>query len=186
MSRKRTFIALLENQPGALARITSLLRRRNYEVISLAVGPSNVPGVSRMSLVIAANDDDARRLEANLHKLVNILRVEDASDLTTVSRELTLIKVLANVETRPQVLQLAETFRARVVDVGPEAVILENTGTTEKLDGLLEVLSTFGVVELVRTGAVTMVRSAEASSFFFPSNERRVRMRGVKKDPLPT
>jgi acetolactate synthase-1/3 small subunit len=186
MMRRRTFIALLENQPGALARITSLLRRRSYEVISLAVGPSKSPGVSRMSLVIQADDDDASRLEANLHKLVNVLRVQDVSDLTTVSRELTLIKVLANMETRPQVLQIAETFRARVVDVGTEALILENTGTSDKLDGLLDVLSAFGVIELVRTGAVTMVRSAEASNFFLPSDGRETRRRTEKKDPLPT
>jgi acetolactate synthase-1/3 small subunit len=185
MIRERTFIILLENQPGALARMTSLLRRRSYNVVSLAVGPSRLPGTSRMSLVVEADEDDARRLLANFQKIVNVLRVEDASDLTTVRRELTLIKVLANMETRPQVLQVAETFRARVVDVGPDALILENTGTTDKLDGLLDVLSPFGVVELVRTGAVTMVRSAEASSFMVPSGGRVTR-RGQKTDPLPT
>ncbi|HEU4611494.1 MAG TPA: acetolactate synthase small subunit [Kofleriaceae bacterium] len=163
MIRLRTFIMHVEDLPGVLNRVTSLFRRRNYNIESLAVGRTEVPGVSRMTVVMQADDDDARRIEANLYKLVNVLRVEDTTWRPTVTRELALIKVRADQSTRAHVLQLAEVFRARVIDVAPEALIFEITGTRDKIDGLVDVLAPFGILELVRTGAVAMVRSAEAT-----------------------
>ncbi len=163
MIRLRTFIMHVEDLPGVLNRVTSLFRRRNYNIESLAVGRTEVPGVSRMTIVMQASDDDARRIEANLYKLVNVLRVEDTTWRPAVTRELALIKVRADQATRAHVLQLAEVFRARAIDVGPEALIFEITGTRDKIDGLAEVLAPYGVIELVRTGAVAMVRSAEAT-----------------------
>ena len=163
MIRLRTFIMHVEDLPGVLNRVTSLFRRRNYNIESLAVGRTEVPGVSRMTIVMQASDDDARRIEANLYKLVNVLRVEDTTWRPAVTRELALIKVRADQATRAHVLQLAEVFRARAIDVGPEALIFEITGTCDKIDGLAEVLAPYGVIELVRTGAVAMVRSAEAT-----------------------
>jgi acetolactate synthase-1/3 small subunit len=163
MIRLRTFIMHVEDLPGVLNRVTSLFRRRNYNIESLAVGRTEVEGVSRMTVVMHADDDAARRIEANLYKLVNVLRVEDTTDRATVTRELALIKVRADQSTRAHVLQLAEVFRARAIDVGPEAMIFEITGTRDKIDGLAEVLAPYGIVELVRTGAVAMVRSAEAA-----------------------
>jgi acetolactate synthase-1/3 small subunit len=160
MIRLRTFIMHVEDLPGVLNRVTSLFRRRNYNIESLAVGRTEVPGVSRMTVVMQADDDDARRIEANLYKLVNVLRVEDTTWRPTVTRELALIKVRADQSTRAHVLQLAEVFRARVIDVAPEALIFEITGTRDKVDSLAEVLAQYGVVELVRTGAVAMIRSA--------------------------
>ncbi|CAN5890629.1 acetolactate synthase small subunit [soil metagenome] len=162
-SRLRTFIAYVEDLPGVLNRVTSLFRRRSYNIESLAVGRTHEQGVSRMTIVMEADDDDARRIEANLYKLVNVLRVEDTTLRATVARELAMIKVRADAASRPSVMQVCEVFRARVIDVGPEALICEITGTADKIDGLLEVLTPFGVVEMVRTGAVAMLRSAEAS-----------------------
>jgi acetolactate synthase-1/3 small subunit len=144
-----------------LNRVTSLFRRRNFNIESLAVGRTHEPGVSRMTIVIEADDNGARRIEANLYKLVNVLRVEDTTSRATVARELALIKVRADAATRPAVVQVCEVFRARVVDVAPEALICEITGPAAKIDGFVEVLVPFGVVEMVRTGAVAMVRSAE-------------------------
>ena len=162
-SRLRTFIAHVEDLPGVLNRVTSLFRRRSYNIESLAVGRTHEPGVSRMTLVLDADDDGAHRIEANLYKLVNVLRVEDTAQRATVARELALVKVRANAETRPSVMQICEVFRARVIDVGPEALICEITGQAAKIDGFVDVLQPFGVLEMVRTGAVAMVRSAESS-----------------------
>jgi len=162
-SRLRTFIAYVEDLPGVLNRVTSLFRRRSYNIGSLTVGRTHETGVSRMTIVMEADDDDARRIEANLYKLVNVLRVEDTTKRATVARELALIKVRADATSRPSVMQVCEVFRARVIDVGPEALICEITGPADKIDGLVDVLLPFGVVEMVRTGAVAMVRSAEAS-----------------------
>lgn len=162
-SRLRTFIAYVEDLPGVLNRVTSLFRRRGYNIESLAVGRTHEQGVSRITIVMEADDDDARRIEANLYKLVNVLRVQDTMLRATVTRELAMIKVRADAASRPSVMQVCDVFRARVIDVGPEALICEITGTADKIDGLLEVLTPFGVVEMVRTGAVAMVRSAETS-----------------------
>jgi acetolactate synthase I/III small subunit len=159
----RTFIAYVEDLPGVLNRMTSLLRRRNYNIVSLVVGRTEREGVSRMTIVLEADDDAARRIEANLYKLVNVLRVEDTSQAATVTRELALIKVRADAANRSEVMRLCDVFRARVVDVGPEALVAEITGTEDKIDSLIDVLGPFGIVEMVRTGVVAMVRSAEAT-----------------------
>jgi acetolactate synthase-1/3 small subunit len=160
--RLRTFIMHVEDLPGVLNRVTSLFRRRGYNIDSLAVGRTEVPGVSRMTIVMEADDDVARRVEANLYKLVNVLEVEDTTHRPCVTRELALIKVRADHASRAHVLQLAEVFRARVIDVGPEALIFEITGPRDKVDGLASVLAPYGIVEMVRTGAVAMRRSGEA------------------------
>jgi acetolactate synthase I/III small subunit len=157
----RTFIAYVEDLPGVLNRITSLFRRRNYNIDSLTVGRTERPGVSRMTIVLEADDDAARRIEANLYKLVNVLFVQDTSKAATMMRELALLKVRADADKRSEVMRLCDVFRARVIDVGPEALVAEITGAGDKIEGLLDVLRPFGVVEMVRTGAVAMLRSAE-------------------------
>jgi acetolactate synthase-1/3 small subunit len=159
----RTFIAYVEDLPGVLNRITSLLRRRNYNIVSLTVGRTERVGTSRMTIVVEADEDAAPRIEANLYKLVNVLWVEDTSPAATLVRELALVKVRAAGAARTEVMRLCDVFRARVVDVGPEALVAEITGTADKIDGLVDVLRPFGVLELVRTGAVAMLRSAEAT-----------------------
>jgi acetolactate synthase-1/3 small subunit len=157
----RTFIAHVEDLPGVLNRIVSLMRRRNYNIESLTVGRTTREGVSRMTIVLEADADAARRIEANLYKLVNVLSVEDVTEAATVVRELALVKVRADGKVRSEVIRLCEVFRARVVDVGTEALVAEITGTADKIDGLVDVLRPFGLVEIVRTGAVAMRRSAE-------------------------
>ena len=159
----RTFIAYVEDLPGVLNRVTSLFRRRGYNIVSLTVGTTHEEGVSRMTITTHATDDEAARVEANIYKLVNVLRVDDTAHVSTVARELALVKVKADTATRPQVMQICEVFRARVVDIGTSALICEITGTGDKIDSLVEVLMPFGILETVRTGSVAMLRSAEAS-----------------------
>lgn len=159
-----TFAVYVEDKPGVLNRVASLFRRRGFNIESLAVGHTEKDGVSRMTIVMEADDVVARRVEANLYKLVNVLRVEDVTNLPSVTRDLALIKVKANASERAQVLQMCDVFRARAVDVGPEALIVEITGTEEKIESLCELLRPFGILELVRTGRIAMTRGSEVPS----------------------
>jgi len=158
-----TFIVYVEDRPGVLNRVASLFRRRGFNIESLTVGHTETRGVSRMTIVVSTDPIGARRLEANLYKLVNVLRVEDITETPAVVRELAMIKVATTPDTRAQVMQLVDVFRARVVDVAPDSVIVETTGTETKIDGLLEVLRGYGVLEIVRTGRVGMVRGQRAA-----------------------
>lgn len=164
-ARKRhTFVVYVEDLPGVLNRVSSLFRRRSYNIVSLTVSATEKPGVSRMTIVIDCDDTTARLVEANLYKLVNVLRVQDVTYSTPISRDLALIKVSASAETRPQVLQVIDVFRARVVDIAPESLVVEITGTEDKISGLLEVLRPFGIIEFVQTGTIAMTRGAETVS----------------------
>ncbi len=160
-----TFVAYVEDKPGVLNRVASLFRRRAYNIESLTVGHTDQPGVSRMTIVTNVDRETARRVEANLYKLVNVLRVENVTETPSVMRDLALIKVRADAESRAQVLQVCDVFRARVVDVAPEALVVEITGTEDKIEGLLEVLRPFGILEMVRTGRVAMTRGAHTPTF---------------------
>jgi len=161
----QTLVVFVEDKPGVLNRVASLFRRRAFNIESLTVGHTDVPGVSRMTIVVRADEVTARRIEANLYKLVNVLRVENVTAQPAVVRDLALIKVRTDKDSRPEVLQIAEVFRARVVDVANGSVIVEVTGTEDKIDGLLEVLRPFGIVEMVRTGVVAMNRKSDAPRF---------------------
>jgi acetolactate synthase-1/3 small subunit len=154
----RTFVAYVEDQPGVLNRIASLFRRRNFNIVSLNVGRTHEPGISRMTVVVEADDDKARRIEANLYKLVNVLSVEDITKQPTIVRDIALIKVKAPPEKRSEVLQLCQVFRARTLDVGPDTLVVEITGTQDKIEGLLTILEPFGVLEMVQSGTVAMTR----------------------------
>jgi len=158
--KTRTFVVLVEDKPGVLDRVASLFRRRGYNIESLAVGHTDKPGVSHITVVMNADDRVARLVEANLYKLVNVLDVQDVSNAPSVTRDLALIKVRAGHDRRAEVLQVAEVFRARVVDLSPEALIFEITGTEEKINSLVDVLRPFGILELARSGRVAMVRAA--------------------------
>lgn len=160
----QTMVVLVEDKPGVLNRVASLFRRRAYNIESLTVGHSEKPAVSRMTIVMETDHLTALQVEANLYKLVNVLRVENVTDNATVTRDLALIKVRSNSEVRSQILQICEVFRARVVDVAIDALIVEITGTEEKIEGLLEVLRPFGVIEMARTGQIAMTRGSEAPS----------------------
>jgi acetolactate synthase-1/3 small subunit len=160
-----TFVVYVEDKPGVLNRVASLFRRRAFNIESLTVGHTHQPGVSRMTIVMDTDDVTAVRVSANLYKLVNVLRVENVTHTPTVERDLALIKINADATTRPQVLQLADVFRARVVDVATDALIVESTGTPDKIDGLIEVLEPFGIIEMARTGIVAMGRGADAPTY---------------------
>jgi acetolactate synthase I/III small subunit len=158
VKKSRTFITYVEDRPGVLNRVVSLFRRRGFNIESLTVGRTARADVSRITIVLAADDDTARRLEANLYKLVNVLYVADVTEAAAVVREMAIIKVAATGARRAEILQLCEVFRARIVDVAPDSLSLEATGTQDKIDGLVDVLRPFGLLEMVRTGAVAMLR----------------------------
>jgi acetolactate synthase-1/3 small subunit len=153
-----TFVVYVENKPGVLTRVASLFRRRAFNIDSLTVGRTEKPDVSRMTITVDADRDQARRIEASLYKLVNVLRVDNVTKEPAIIRDLAMIKVGATHEARSHVLELAGVFRARVVDVSPESLTLEITGAEDKIDGLLDVLRPYGVLEMVRTGIVAMRR----------------------------
>lgn len=154
-----TLIALVEDKPGVLNRVASLFRRRAFNIESLAVGHTEQPGVSRMTIVVDSSRTDAEKVAENLRKLVNVINVEDVTEAPAVMRDLALIKVKANGGgTRAEVLQIVETFRARVVDVALKTLMVEVTGTDDKINGLVDVLRPYGIVEMVRTGRVAMAR----------------------------
>jgi acetolactate synthase-1/3 small subunit len=153
-----TFAVYVDNKPGVLNRVASLFRRRAYNIESLTVGHTETRGVSRMTVVVETDDYGARRLEAHLYKLVPVRRVTDITAAPSIVRDLALIKVAATGEARTHVMQLVDVYRARVVDVSPESLVIETTGTEDKIDSLVEVLRPFGLVEMVQTGRIAMVR----------------------------
>jgi acetolactate synthase-1/3 small subunit len=165
---KHILVAYVEDKPGVLNRVASLFRRRNFNIESLTVGHTEQPGVSRMTIVVEADEMMARRIEANLYKLVNVLRVDDVTDKRAVIRDLALVKVSAANGKRAEILQLADVFRARVVDIEDKSLMLEVTGSEDKIEGLLNVLKPFGIIEMVRTGIVAMSRGAEVASIHPP------------------
>ena len=160
----RTFVAYVEDKPGVLNRIASLFRRREYNIVSLNVGRTHQDGVSRMTFQVAADSDKSRRIEANLYKLVNVLSVEDITDKQAVIRDLALIKVRVLPERRTEVLQLVEVFRARAVDVAPQSLTVEITGSQDKISGLLAALTPFGILEMVQSGTVAMSRGSQGEA----------------------
>jgi acetolactate synthase I/III small subunit len=157
-----TFVVYVENKPGVLNRVASLFRRRAFNIESLTVGHTEKPGLSRMTIVVDTDEFGAKRLEANLYKLVNVVRVDNITSVASVFRDLALIKVSAPPDQRSHVLQLANVFRARVVDVAPDSMVLEITGAEDKIEGLLEVLRPIGILEMVRTGRVAMARGSKS------------------------
>jgi acetolactate synthase-1/3 small subunit len=158
---RHTLGALVENHFGVLARVAGLFGRRGFNIESLAVGPTEDPTVSRMTIVV---DGDSRAREQMVHqmnKLIDVIAVQALDPETTVSRELALIKVRASdPHSRSQIMQITDVFRGQVVDVGKEAVMVEITGDGAKVDALLEVLSDYGILEVARTGAVALARGS--------------------------
>jgi acetolactate synthase-1/3 small subunit len=159
-----TFIVYVENKPGVLSRVVSLFRRRAFNIDSLTVGRTEKPEVSRMTIVVDADQDQARRIVANVYKLVNVLLVDDVTAQGAITRDLALIKVEATPESRSHVLELANVFRARVIDVAHDSLTIEITGTEDKIDSLLEVLRPLGLIEVVRTGQVAMRRGTKTTA----------------------
>jgi acetolactate synthase I/III small subunit len=159
---QHTLITLVENRPGVLNRVASLFRRRNFNIESLTVGRTERADISRMTIVVDCKAEDIARIEANLYKLVNVIDVQDVTGQAAIIRDLALIKVTAQPNRRSEVTALADIFRARVVDVAPESLLLEITGTEDKIESLIELLRPIGVQEVVRSGQVAMMRGAAA------------------------
>jgi acetolactate synthase I/III small subunit len=160
-----TFVALVEDKPGTLTRVASLFRRLNINIISLTVGHSERSDVSRMTIVAEAEAGAGHRIKASLFKIENVLNVDDVGQFSCVTREMALIKVAATAENRSQVFQLAEIYRARVVDLAPESLMLEITGVSGKIEGLIQVLTEGDnqILEVSRTGRMVMRRGQHTS-----------------------
>jgi acetolactate synthase-1/3 small subunit len=165
---QQILFALVENKPGVLNRVASLFRRRKFNIESLNVGRTEKDGISRMTIVLENDVVDARTVEANLYKLVNVIDVQDLTNQPAVVRDLALIKVKASPETRSEIANLAAIFRAKIVDVAPESVVVEITGTEDKIESLVELLRPIGIEELVRTGQVAMMRGSSDGMRYTP------------------
>ncbi|PKB60703.1 MAG: acetolactate synthase small subunit [SAR202 cluster bacterium Ae2-Chloro-G1] len=155
---KHTITALVEDQPGVLNRISSMFRRRGYNISSLAVGQSETDGLSRMTFVVEGDPETVEMVAKNLHKLVEVIKVVNISSDNTVSRELALVRVNADLTTRSEIMQIVDIFRAKIVDVSQGTLIVEVTGDENKVDSLVDLLRTFGIHEVMRTGTIAMSR----------------------------
>src|ERR1700757_413199 len=161
-----TFVAYVEDLPGVLTRVASLFRRLNININSLTVGRSERPGLSRLTIVCEASTEAGHRIRASLFKLENVVDVDDIAGAASVTRELVLIKVAATKETRSAIFELVEVFRARIVDLAPESLMIEMTGVESKIEGLIQVLSESDnrILEICRSGKMTMRRGHHTSS----------------------
>lgn len=157
-----TLSVLVENVPGALARVAGLFSRRGFNIESLAVGPTENPEVSRMTIVVAVEELPLEQVTKQLNKLVNVIKIVELEQAVSVQRELLLVKVRADATVRSQVLETVQLFRAKVVDVSPEALTIEATGTGDKLSALLRMLEPYGVREIVQSGMVAVGRGARS------------------------
>ena len=162
MSTRHTLSVLVENKPGVLTRVAALFARRAFNIHSLAVGPTEHPEISRITVVVDAAELPLEQVTKQLNKLVNVLKIVELEPDVSVQRELLLVKVRADDASRTAVLQVVELFRAHVVDVAPDAVTIEATGTPEKLDALLRDLEPYGIKEMVQSGVVAIGRGSRS------------------------
>lgn len=153
-----TITALVEDKPGVLARVSGLFRRRGFNISNLSVGHSEVPNLSRMTFVVQGDEFVVEQVMKQLYKLVDVVRVNDITSDAMVARELALVKVKANAENRSEIMQLVDIFRANIVDVAADTVIIEVTGDEDKIDSLFQLLKPFGIKEVMRTGRIAMIR----------------------------
>lgn len=157
---KHTLSVLVDNKPGVLTRVTSLFARRGFNIDSLAVGVTEDPTMSRITLVVRADETPIEQIVKQLHKLINVIKIQDLADADSVARELVLFKVNASPEVRHEVIEIANVFRAKVIDVGRASLTIEATGTGDKLDALEDLFRAYGIKELVRTGRVALSRGS--------------------------
>lgn len=161
---RRTLSVLVQDQPGVLARVAILFARRGFNIESLAVGPTEVPDVSRMTIVVNVDKQPLEQVTKQLNKLINVLKIVELESDASVQREILLVKVKADLESRSHILETVQLFRAKVVDVAHDAVTIEATGAHDKLVALLKVLEPFGIRELVQSGMVAMGRGSRSIS----------------------
>jgi acetolactate synthase-1/3 small subunit len=163
---KHTLSVLVEDESGVLTRIAGLFARRGFNIESLAVGPAEQIGVSRITMVVPAEDKTIEQLTKQVYKLVNILRVQDISDIPCVERELMLLKVNTNNNKRSEILEIVQIFRARVVDLAESSLIIEVTGDPGKMMAIEQILKPFGISEIARTGKISLVRESKVNTEF--------------------
>jgi acetolactate synthase-1/3 small subunit len=156
--RHHTIVALVQDRPGVLNRVASLFRRRGFNITSLAVGQSEQPDLSRMTFVVEGDDATVEQVTKQLNKLIEIINVSEISEDEIVARELALVKVHSTPTTRSEILQLVDIFRAKIVDVSPHSLIIEITGEEDKINALMDLIKPFGLLGIMRTGRVAMVR----------------------------
>ena len=156
--KTHTLSVLVEDKPGVLARVAALFSRRGFNIESLAVGATEVKGMSRMTIVVSVAETPLEQITKQLNKLINVIKIVEQDDDNSVAREIALIKVRADAGTRGQIIEAVNLFRARVIDVSPESLIIEATGTPAKFEALLRVLEPFGVREIVQSGLVSLSR----------------------------
>lgn len=164
INTRHTLSVLVENKPGVLARIAGLFSRRGFNIDSLAVGPTEHPEVSRMTIVVNVEDSPLEQVTKQLNKLVEVIKIVELDGASSINRELMLVKVKADLETRGQVLDTVQLFRAKVVDISPDAVTIQAVGNADKLDDLLLLLQPFGIRELVQSGQVAIGRGSRSIS----------------------
>jgi acetolactate synthase-1/3 small subunit len=158
VTEQHTLSVLVEDKPGVLARVSGLFSRRGFNIASLAVGPTEHPGVSRMTIVVSVADFPLEQVTKQLNKLVNVIKIVELEPAQSVQRELLLVKVRADAAVRSQVLETVQLFRAKVVDVAPESLTIEATGTGDKIAALLRLLEPYGIREMVQSGMVAVGR----------------------------
>lgn len=158
--RKHTISVLVNNQPGVLQRVSGLFGRRGFNIESITVGESEEPGLSRMVIVTTGDDRILEQVSKQLYKLIDVIKVVDLSSHPMVARELALIKVITDPAHRPEIVSIVETFRASVVDIGPNSMIVQAVGDNSKIDAMLELLKPYGIKELSRTGVTAMIRGS--------------------------
>lgn len=159
--KNHTLAVTVENKPGVLTRVATLFRRRGYNIDSLTVGTTENPGISRMTIVVPGDDAVIEQVTKQLYKLVDVIKIIDVTEEKAVDRELVLIKVKADNTVRAEIVQIVDIFRARIVDIGRSSLIIEATGDSAKIDAIEASLRPFGIMELVRTGKVSMVRGTK-------------------------
>jgi len=160
---KHTLSVLVENKPGVLTRVAGLFARRGFNIDSLVVAETENPAVSRMTITVDEQDQPVEQVTKQLHKLINVLKITDLDPAGSVERELLLVKVKADAESRSAIMQMVEIFRAKIVDVSAEVLIIEMTGARDKVSAFMELLTPFGVVEMMRTGRMAMSRGKRAT-----------------------
>lgn len=158
MQSQHTITVLVDNKPGVLSRVSGLFSRRGYNIESLAVSITQDPEVSRMTLVVNGDEQEVEQITKQLHKLIDVSKVQDYLDIPIVARELALIKVNAEVQNRTALLQLVDVFRGRVIDMSDKTFVIELTGGNEKIDAFEKLVEPYGIRELVRTGRIAMAR----------------------------
>ena len=157
-TEQHTLVALVEDKPGVLTKVASMFRRRGFNIASLAVGNSEQPGLSRMTFVVNGDDHTVGQVVKQLDKLIEVIEVADITSERIVSRELALLKVKTTPMNRGEIIQIVNLFRANIIDVGSDSMVIEITGEEDKINALHNLLAAFGIIEMLRTGLVAMVR----------------------------